>query len=317
MYGSEMIPDKDNKVQRSLSKWWLDMVSKAVGVSSVKDNLTDYPQRPTSYVSMRSLAKETVEPPWGVTQVMKKVGLLSRVSLHTESMASTRAHARVAKGSLWGSLVEARKSVRLGEPHYYASRGWKEVVKNARRGMCHKEKKLVTEAMLEGKGDYLGMVAYQTPPGQSLRLERVVPRRSYRKLIRRLRLGMIGDTRVRVSRQHRRAGLSDECPHCAGVRQTSPHVLLECVIGEEMRQAVSDVYKSCVDASPYGGQDLSFHAMLNHVLSNNSPMPKAQDKVLRETVLRELSQQLCLVKQQLQTENKVCGAMGRQDSFLV
>ena len=119
-----------------------------------------------------------------------------------------------------------------------------------------------------------------------------------------------------MSRQKGKAGLSDECPHCEGTRQTSPHVLLECVIGSELRQAVSEVYKSCVDVSPYGGQDLSFHAMLNHVLSNNSPMSKAQDKVLRETVLRELSQQLCLVKQQLQIENKVYDVMGRQDYFL-
>ena len=198
MYGSEMIPDKDGKVQRSLSKWWLDMVSKAVGVSSVKDNLADYPQRPTSYVSMRSLAKETVEPPWGVTQVMKKVGLLSRVSLHTESMASTRAHAPVAKGSLWLSMVEAQKSVKLGEPHYYTTRGWSEATKAARRGASHKAKMMATEPLSVGKGDYLGMVAYQTPSGQSLRLERVVPSRNHRKLIRQIRLGMIvrqiGDT---------------------------------------------------------------------------------------------------------------------------
>ena len=119
-----------------------------------------------------------------------------------------------------------------------------------------------------------------------------------------------------MSRQKGKAGLSDECPHCEGTRQTSPHVLLECVIGSELRQAVGDVHKSCVAASPYGGQHLPFHSMLNHVLSNNSPMSKAQDKVLRETVLRELSQQLCLVKQQLQTENKVYEVMGRQDYFL-
>ena len=130
-------------------------------------------------------------------------------------------------------------------------------------------------------------------------------------MVRQVRLGMIGDTRVRVSRQQGRAGLSDECPHCEGTRQTSPHVLLECVIGSELRQAVSDVYKSCVAASPYGGQDLSFHAMLNYVLSNNSPISKAQDKVLRETVLSELCQQLGLVKQQLQMENQVCKVQGR------
>ena len=171
---------------------------------------------------------------------------------------------------------------------------------------------MVTEALSVGKGDYLGMVAYQTPSGQSLRLERVVPSRNHRKLVRQIRLGMIGDTRVRVSRQKGKAGLSDECPHCEGTRQTSPHVLLECVVGSELRQAVSDVYKSCVDVSPYGGQDLSFHAMLNHVLSNNSPMSKAQDKVLRNAVLSELCQHSSLIKQQLQRENALHEVPGRK-----
>ena len=109
----------------NLNRWWLDMVSKAVGVSSVKDKLAEFQQREPAYVSMRPLAKETFEPPWGVAQSMKKVGLLSRVSLHTESMASTRAHAPVAKGPLW-------LSARLGEPHYYTTRGWREATKVAR-----------------------------------------------------------------------------------------------------------------------------------------------------------------------------------------
>ena len=105
---------------------------------------------------------------------------------------------------------------------------------------------------------------------------------------------------MRVSRKHKGA-VSEECPHCDGVRQTSPHVLLECPIGEEMRQAVSSVYESYACNS----QGLSFHAMLNHVLSNNSPMSKAQDKVLRDAVLSELCQHSCLVKQQLNEENYV------------
>ena len=144
------------------------------------------------------------------------------------------------------------------------------------------------------------MVSYQAPPGQSFRLEKVVPSRQHRRLVRRLRLGMIGATRVRVSRQHRWA-VSEECPHCDGVRQTSPHVLLECPIGEEMRQAVSTVYESYACST----QGLSFHAMLNHVLSNNSPMSKAQDKVLRDAVLSELGQHSCHVTQQLLEENSV------------
>ena len=103
-----------------------------------------------------------------------------------------------------------------------------------------------------------------------------------------------------MSRQHKGA-VSEECPHCDGVRQTSPHVLLECPIGEEMRQAVSSVYESYACT----GQGLSFHAMLNHVLSNNSPMSKAQDKVLRDAVLSELGQHSSHVTQQLLEENSV------------
>ena len=45
--------------------------------------------------------------------------------------------------------------------------------------------------------------------------------------------------------------------------------------------------------------------MLNHVLSNNSPMSKAQDKVLRDAVLSQLSQHSCHVTQQLFEENSV------------
>ena len=114
-----------------------------------------------AYVSMRSLAKETFDPPWGVTHSLKKVGLLSRVGLYTDSMASARAHGSVTKGSLWLSMVEARKSLRLGEPRCYTTRGWKEATKVARKGASHRLKKLVTEPLSAGKG-YLGMVAYQT-----------------------------------------------------------------------------------------------------------------------------------------------------------
>ena len=68
-----------------------------------------------------------------------------------------------------------------------------------------------------------------------------------------------------------------------------------------MRQAVSTVYESYACST----QGLSFHAMLNHVLSNNSPMSKAQDKVLRDAVLSELGQHSCHVTQQLLEENSV------------
>ena len=106
LYGSEMISDTDKKVQKELGRWWIDMVSKAVGVSSVSDKLKDFAQRPTSYVSMRSLAKETNKPPWSVTQTMKKVGLLHRVTLSQWPLRepmhkSPKGH----YGHLWRKLV--------------------------------------------------------------------------------------------------------------------------------------------------------------------------------------------------------------------
>ena len=210
-------------------------------------------------------------------------------------------------------MDEARKSVRLSESHCYTTRGWVEATRHAKKGASHTAKHLVTEPKSVGKGDYLGMVAYQTPPGQSARLESVVPSKKSRRLVRQLRLGMIGDTRVRVSRQHSKSGVSDMCPHCPGERQTSPHVLIDCVIGEEMRQRVSAVYKSHSAVSLRGGSpDLSFHAMLNHVLSNNSPIPKAQDKVLREAVLAELKQHSSLIVEQLCAENVITTQSGSQ-----
>ena len=213
----------------------------------------------------------------------------------------------------WSSMEEARKSVRLGEPHCYTNRGWVEATKHAKKGACHAAKHLVTEPRCEGKGDYLGMVAYQTPPGQSARLESVVPNKKYRSLVRQMRLGMVGDTRVRVARQCSKAKLSNMCPHCPGEKQTSPHVLLDCVVGEEMRLRVREVYESHMAASKQGGhQGLSFHAMLNHVLSNNSPMSKAQDKSLREAVLAQLKQHSSLITEQLCEENSIVTKSGSQ-----
>lgn len=53
--------------------------------------------------------------------------------------------------------------------------------------------------------------------------------------------------------------------------------------------------------------------MINHVLSNNSPIPKAQDNVLREAVLAELEQHSSLIVEQLCKENVTSTQMGSQD----
>ena len=115
-----------------------------------------------SYIRKRTLAKESIDPPWGVTNTMKKVGLLYRVSLPTDSMASARALSPVAKGSLWSSLVSARKSVKLGEPHCYTKRGWKQATKFAKLQASLQQKNFQGESLQSGHGDYLGTVSCQS-----------------------------------------------------------------------------------------------------------------------------------------------------------
>ena len=80
-----------------------------------------------------------------------------------------------------------------------------------------------------------------------------------------------------------------------------------------MRLRVREVYESHTAANKQGGhQGLSFHAMLNHVLSNNSPMSKAQDKSLREAVLAQLKQHSSLIAEQLCEESEIVTKSGSQ-----
>ena len=163
----------------------------------------------------------------------------------------------------------------------------------------HKAKSIEGAQQSLHRGDYLGVVAFHTPPDQAARLEKLVPDKKQRLLVRHMRLGMVGDTRVKMARKHRQSNLSDLCPHCKGTKQTAPHVLLDCPIGAEMRDHIRDVYTSHAATS----DDLPFAAMLNHVLSNDSPIPKAHDKALRRDVLPMLRIHSERIAEQLQAEN--------------
>ena len=145
-------------------------------------------------------------------------------------------------------------------------------------------------------------------------LDKIVPSKQHRLLIRKLRVGMIGDTRVRVARQHWQSHLSNICPHCEGVPQTAPHVLLECPIGAEMRAEVSNTYMSCTSSSSVG-PGVTFPGVLNHLLSNRSPIPKVQDKVLRNTVLPKLQQHCDFIREQLCLENSIYAEEGSHPSY--
>ena len=114
------------------------MVSKAVGVSSVKDDLCVYKHRPLAYVSKRTLSKETTEAPWGVTNSLKRVGLLRRTHLPApmSSMASTSAVSKVTKGSIWSRLEATKTALKFSAPHLYSKKGWKMATEHATWFAC-------------------------------------------------------------------------------------------------------------------------------------------------------------------------------------
>ena len=94
-------------------------------------------------------------------------------------------------------------------------------------------------------------------------------------------------------------------------------MLLECPIGAEMRDEVSDAYMSCTPpSSVVGGPGVTFPTMMNHLLSNRSSIPKVQDKVLRKTVLPSKLQQHCdFIREQLCLENSIYAEEGSQPSY--
>ena len=141
--GSEIIPDPDSSLSNKLTKWWLDIVSKATRVSSANDVFTPYNQRPSSFVRIRTLCTETLEAPWRVTHTMNKVGLLGRVHRNTSppSMASARASSNIVKGSVWSSLDRALQVAHLGDPRRYTSRKWSEKLHWTKRSMSRKAKR--------------------------------------------------------------------------------------------------------------------------------------------------------------------------------
>ena len=92
-------------------------------------------------------------------------------------------------------------------------------------------------------------------------------------------------------------------------------MLLECPIGAEMRDEVSDAYMSCTPPSSVGGPGVAFPGMLNRILSNRPPIPKVQDKVLRTTVLPKLQQHCDFIREQLCLENSIYAEEGSQPSY--
>ena len=205
--GSEVIPDSDPALNNKLTKWWLDIVSKATRLSLANDVFTPYNQRPTSFIRLKTLCAETLEPPWGVTHTMNKVGLLGRLHRHTcpPSMATTRVSANITKGSIWSSLDRALHASALGDLRRYTSRKWAEKMRWSKRSLTRQFKRVSCQTTTAGDGDYFGVVASRGPQpvGGSVSLAKVVPDRRHRLSIRKLRLGMIGDT---VSHQSMQAG---------------------------------------------------------------------------------------------------------------
>ena len=118
--------------------------------------------------------------------------------------------------------------------------------------------------------------------GGSVRLAKVVPDRKHRLSIRKLRLGMIGDTAIRACRQNLRA--SGDCPHCS-IPQTVSHTVLHCPIGAPMRAQTLPAYSDAAAEEPYARPGLTFEPVLHHLLSNSSYMPKAHDVKFREKIL--------------------------------
>ena len=182
--GSEVIPDSDPALTNKLTKWWTDIVSKATRLSSANDIFSPYNQRPSSFTRLRTLCAETLEPPWGVTHTMNKVGLLGRIHRHTypPSMATTRASANITKGPTWPSLDRALRVSSLGDPRRYTSRKWGGEMRWTKRSLARQFKRTTCQTTTVDDGDYFGVIASRgpQPAGGSVCLSKVVPDRRHR-----------------------------------------------------------------------------------------------------------------------------------------
>ena len=118
--------------------------------------------------------------------------------------------------------------------------------------------------------------------------------------IRKLRLGMIGDTAIRACRQGLRS--SGDCPRCSTPQAVS-HTILHCPIGAPMREEVLSAYSDAAKVEPYASHDLSFEPVIHHLLSNSSYMPKGHDVRLRRKVLQILTGCMNTLSATLHAEN--------------
>jgi len=80
----------------------------------------------------------TTEVPWGVTNSLKRVGLLRRTQLPApmSSMASTSAVSKVTKGSIWSRLEATKTALKFSAPHLYSKKGWEMATEHATWFAC-------------------------------------------------------------------------------------------------------------------------------------------------------------------------------------
>ena len=199
-----------------------------------------------------------------------------------------------------GSESDHENSAILSMTGKCRENSWRKAMREARLSASYAAKKTPLVGDTAHNGDHLGVISASTPGGQATKLETLLPRRADSRLVRTMRLGMIGQTRVRISRQN--SGSCPKCPYC-DVDQTSPHVMLACPIGAEMRSAVSAVYDACTSSKPWHQPALTFQGKLNHVLSNTSPIPKEADKALKRAVMPTLHVHMGRLSSRLAIEN--------------
>ena len=109
-------------------------------------------------------------------------------------MASTRANSKVAKGSLWSTLSSSIQILHMGHPRGHSKHSWRKAMREARLSASYAAKKTPLVGDTTHNGDHLGVISASTPGGQATKLETPLPRRADRRLVRAMRLGMIGQT---------------------------------------------------------------------------------------------------------------------------
>ena len=251
LHGCEMISDPLGAGEAR--EMWNGLLCKALSFTNHIKQKQEFRLRPEVFIPKTLMAAETDEKPWDIQFATRSAGLLWRIHQDDQTMAGKRVHHSVVEGATLTQMRErTNQTLKMPPPNFIPKWEWKSELKVQATDWMQvhlQDYAVAVDKNEDEAGDRVAALVVRNEGGESQIWDTLLPKQAWRHTIRRVRLGHVMNTRKYMARRERGWSKLNKleklkvaaCTCCVGEEQTASHVVMDCPLGEQLRDRVTTV----------------------------------------------------------------------------